>query len=310
MTTHTSPLTPAQVETLRQVLERQDYEFVPKEHAVFSARKGKLNVTVYQKGPKVLIQGKETEDFIRYTLEPEVLGEARLGYEEILQPELFSPHFGIDESGKGDYFGPLVIAGAYTDGKITRHLMEAGVMDSKRITSAARIRQLAAVIRGTPGCRVELVSIGPQRYNQLYASFGNLNQLLAWGHARVIANLAAAVPDCPRALSDQFARPEVLERALRRQGLTLRLEQRTKGESDVAVAAASIIARERFIDWIDQTSAACGIRLPLGAGEEVVKAARELVARRGTDALGLAAKHHFRTTAQVLGDGSPDGPNP
>lgn len=310
MTTHTSPLTPAQVETLRQVLERQNYEFVSKEHAVFSARKGKLNVTVYQKGPKVLIQGRETEDFIRYTLEPEVLGEARLGYEEILQPELFSPHFGIDESGKGDYFGPLVIAGAYTDGEITRHLMEAGVMDSKRVTSAARIRQLAAVIRGTPGCRVELVSIGPQRYNELYASFGNLNQLLAWGHARVIAKLAAAVPDCPRALSDQFARPEVLERALRRQGLTLLLEQRTKGESDVAVAAASIIARERFIDWIDQTSAACGVRLPLGAGQEVVKAARELVARRGADALGLAAKQHFRTTAQVLGGGGPDGPNP
>ena len=88
------------------------------------------------------------------------------------------------------------------------------------------------------------------------------------------------------------------------------LEQRTKGESDVAVAAASIIARERFIDWMDQTSAACGIRLPLGAGEETVKAARELVARRGADALGLAAKHHFRTTAQVLGDGGLDGPNP
>ncbi len=308
MTSHTAALTPDQVEALRQVLGRDGFEFSDKEHAVFSARKGKLNVTVYQKGPKVLIQGKETEDFIRFTLEPEVLGEARLGYEEVLQPEMFAPHFGIDESGKGDYFGPLVIAGVYTDAAVTRHLMEAGVMDSKRVTSAARIRQLAAVIRGTPGCRSEVVSIGPERYNALYESFGNLNRLLAWGHAKVIANLAAAVPGCPRALSDQFARPEVLERALRQQNIPITLDQRTKGESDIAVAAASVIARERFVDWMDKTSEACGIRLPLGAGDAVTAAARELVRQRGPEALGKAAKLHFRTTAAVeggAGGGSP-----
>lgn len=310
MTSHTAPLTSVQVETLRRVLERDGFDFESKDHAVFAARKGKLNVTVYQKGPKVLIQGRDTADFIQFTLEPEVLGEARLGYEEILQPELFAPHFGIDESGKGDYFGPLVIAGTYTDAAITRRLMEAGVMDSKRIASAARIRQLAAEIRATPGCRVELVSIGPERYNEMYRSFGNLNRLLAWGHAKVIANLAAAVPACPRALSDQFARPEVLQRALRQQGVTLELEQRTKGESDVAVAAASIIARERFIGWMDQTSAACGVRLPLGAGDGVAAAARELVAQRGPEALAKAAKLHFRTTQQILGGDCPPDENP
>ncbi len=232
-----------------------------------------------------------------------MLGEARLGYEEILQPEMFAPHFGIDESGKGDYFGPLVIAGVFTDAVIARHLMEAGVMDSKRVTSAARIRQLAAVIRATPGCRAEVISIGPERYNALYESFGNLNRLLAWGHAKVIANLAAAVPDCPRALSDQFARPEVLQRALRQQHIEITLDQRTKGESDLAVAAASVIARERFVDWMDKTSEACGIRLPLGASDAVTEAARELVRQRGPEALGKAAKLHFRTTAAVLGEG-------
>ena len=301
MTTYTAALTPAQVETLRQVLERQGYDFEPKPHALFAARKGKLHVTVYQKGPKVLVQGKDTEDFIRFTLEPEVLGAARLGYEEILEPDKFEPHFGIDESGKGDFFGPLVIAGAYTDAAIARRLIDAGVMDSKRVTSAARIRQLAAAIRATPGCTTEVIAIGPERYNQMHASFGNLNRLLAWGHARVIEKLATARPACPRALSDQFARPEVLQRALRAKGLTIGLEQRTQGESDTAVAAASILARERFIDWIDQTSNACGVKLPLGAAAAVVHAGRELVARHGSDALGKAAKLHFRTTAEVLG---------
>jgi ribonuclease HIII len=308
VTTHTAPLTPDQADTLRRVLAEQGYDFEPKPHALFSARKGKLNVTVYQKGPKVLVQGKGTEDFIRFTLEPEVLGEARLGYEEILEPDKFEPHFGIDESGKGDFFGPLVIAGVFTDAAIARRLIEVGVMDSKRVTSAARIRKLAAIIRETPGCTSEVVSIGPESYNRMHASFGNLNRLLAWGHAKVIENLAAARPDCPRALSDQFARPEVLQRALREKGLKLTLEQRTKGESDTAVAAASILARERFIDWMDKTSAACGVKLPLGASDAVVQAARELVARHGRDALGKAAKLHFRTTAAVLGE-TPENPD-
>ena len=301
VTSYTAPLTPTQTETLRRLLEEHGYDFETKPHALFAARKGKLNVTVYQKGPKVLVQGKDTEDFIRFTLEPEVLGEARLGYEEILEPDQFAPHFGIDESGKGDFFGPLVIAGVFTDTAIARRLIDAGVMDSKRVTSPARIRHLAATIRTTPGCLTEVISIGPERYNEMHNSFGNLNRLLAWGHARVIEKLAAARPDCPRALSDQFARPDVLKRALRAKNLTIQLEQRTKGESDTAVAAASILARERFIDWIDKTSAACGVKLPLGASATVVQAGRDLVARHGREALGKAAKLHFRTTAEVLG---------
>jgi len=117
----------------------------------------------------------------------------------------------------------------------------------------------------------------------------------------VIEKLCAARPDCPRTLSDQFARPEVLQRALREKGLTIQLDQRTKGESDTAVAAASILARERFVDWMDKTSAASGVKLPLGASDSVVMAARDLIAQHGPDALGKAAKLHFRTTAKVLG---------
>ena len=300
MNTHTAALTPAQAGHLREVLLRQGFEFEEKPHTLFAARKGKLHVTVYQKGPKVLVQGKETVDFIRFTLEPEILGEARLGYEEVLEPEKFAPHFGIDESGKGDFFGPLVIAGVFTDAAITRRLMDAGIMDSKRVTSAARIRQLAAIIRATPGCTAEVVSIGPERYNEMHASFGNLNRLLAWGHARVIEKLVALRPDCRRALSDQFARPEVLERALKQKVPDMVLEQRTKAESDTAVAAASILARERFIDWIDKTSAASGVRLPPGASDAVIAAGRELVQRHGRDALGKVAKLHFRTREAVL----------
>jgi len=222
-----------------------------------------------------------------------------LGYEEVNEPDMFSPHFGIDESGKGDFFGPLVVAGAYTDATSTRALMDAGVMDSKRITSAAKIAKLAGIIRATPGVNYEVISIGPERYNEMYRSFRNLNRLLAWGHARVIKSLAEKVPDCPRALSDQFARKEVLEKELARHGLDLKLEQRTKGESDVAVAAASILARERFVKWITDSSEKSGVKIPLGAGPHVLDAARELIDKHGEEILPKVAKMHFKTSQEV-----------
>ncbi|MDB6080396.1 MAG: ribonuclease [Akkermansiaceae bacterium] len=307
LTSHTAPLTPAQAKLLRQSLEDHGFDFETKPYTLYAAKKGKLNVAVYEKGPKVLVQGKDTEDFIRFILEPEVLGEAKLGYEEIADPEMFAPHFGIDESGKGDYFGPLVIAGVYTDAAITRQLMAAGVMDSKRISSAKKIRDVAARIRDTPGIVTAVVAIGPERYNEMHTSFGNLNRLLAWGHARTIESLVRQRPDCPRALSDQFAKPEVLARALKKQGVEIQLDQRTKGESDIAVAAASILARERFVDWMDKTSESGGVRLPLGASEAVVEAAIQVVERHGLPGLGKVAKLHFKTTARVCGDSNGSG---
>jgi ribonuclease HIII len=302
MTSHTTILTAAQVGKLREILEEQGFEFVQKEYTIFAGKKGKLNISVYEKGPKVLIQGKDTEDFIRFTLEPLVLGEAKLGYEEITDPEHFAPHFGIDESGKGDFFGPLVIAGVYTDAEITRHLIKAGIMDSKRITTPAKIRQLAAVIKSTPGIEFDVIALRPEKYNELYASFKNLNRMLAWGHATVIEELVRKKPDCPRALSDQFAKAEVLQRALKQKNITLTLDQRTKGESDTAVAAASILARERFIDWMDAATKKVGFKIPLGASAAVVSAGKTLVKTHGAEVLDKFAKLHFKTTQQVTGE--------
>lgn len=297
---HTAPITTDQAGKLRGILVEHGFELLEKPYTLYAARKGKLSVSVYEKGPKVLIQGKETEDFVRFILEPEILGEARLGYDEHYHPDRFEPHFGIDESGKGDYFGPLVIAGVYTDAAIARALAEAGIMDSKRISSAARIRKLAAQIRGIPGVQTAIVSIGPEKYNELHTQFGSINRLLAWGHARAISVLHEKMPACPRALSDQFAQASVLERALKTQKVDISLDQRTKAESDPAVAAASILARERFIDWMDRTSDAGGVKLPLGASSAVVDAGKQLVERHGPTALGRVAKLHFRTTSQII----------
>ena len=299
LTTYTQEIEEGDVEKLRELLKRGGFEMLVKPYAYYGARKGKLNVTVYEKGPKVLIQGKDTEEFVKFILEPEILGEARLGYEEVHNPEMFQPHFGIDESGKGDYFGPLVIAGAYTDSESTRALMEAGVMDSKRVSSRDRIVNLSGIIRRTQGVKVSVILVGPKRYNELYERFANLNELLAWGHAKVIKELSELVPGCPRALSDQFAKPRVLERALARQEVNVKLQQRTKGESDVAVAAASILAREAFVRWIENASETWGLALPLGAGAPVLASGREFIALHGRERLAEIAKFHFKTTNQL-----------
>lgn len=301
VTTYTTPLTAAQVELLRAALVGQQFEFEAKPYTIFTARKGKLNVAVYEKGPKVVVQGRDLADFITFTLEPQVLGEAKFGYDEVYEPEKFEPHFGIDESGKGDFFGPLVIAGAYVDADIARTLKEAGIQDSKSIGSDKRIRDLAAIIRRTRAAQT-VILIGPERYNQLFAKFGNLNRLLAWGHARAIENLCEQRPDCPRALSDKFANESLIKRALLEKGRLLTLDQRTKAESDYAVAAASILAREAFIDWLQKTGEKLGVTIPRGASAQVKTVARQLVAAKGPEILPQVAKTHFKTAAEVLAE--------
>lgn len=265
-------------------------------------------MAVYEKGPKVLVQGKGIEEFVQFEIEPKILEEAKLGYEEVHSPEMFEPHFGVDESGKGDFFGPLVIAGVYVDRLIARQLLDNGIQDSKRIGSDNRIRALAKIIREAPGVAFDRVAIGPQRYNDLYEKFGNLNHLLAWGHARVIENLLAKKPDCPRALSDKFADARVIERALLKHGRKIKLDQRIKAESDIAVAAASIVAREGFIDWLEQHGKAAGIKLGRGVSASVKEAAKKLVEAEGPEVLRRVAKVHFRTAHEIAPGAYPAPP--
>lgn len=302
MNSYTHPLTREQAEQLRALLKELGFEFAPRPYTIFFAQKEKLSVAVYEKGPKILLQGKGIEEFVQFQLEPNILGQAKLGYEEVHSPEMFEPHFGVDESGKGDFFGPLVIAGVYVDRGIARKFMDAGIQDSKRIGSDARIRALADTIRKTHGAVHETIVIGPEKYNELYIKFGNLNSLLGWGHARVIENLLVQKPSCPRALSDKFADARVIERSLMQHGQKIKMEQRTKAESDLAVAAASIMAREGFIEWLDKRGRQLGLKLGRGVSAQVKDTARAIVEKEGPAALRQVAKVHFRTAHEIAPD--------
>ena len=264
---------------------------------------GKAKVVAYKSG-KLTVQGAGMPDFVQFILEPEILGEARFGYEHLLAetetPAMFTEHAGIDESGKGDYFGPLVIAAAFVDRAVARRLLTLGVADSKTIKSDKRIAELSELIRKETNGRFSIVAVGPVAYNRLYEKFRNVNRLLAWGHARSLENLLERTPACPRAVSDQFGSKRDVRNALMARGREIKLEQMPKAEADIAVAAASILARAEFVRRLAELGKAAETKLPKGAGKVVDAAAAALAARGGRELLGTVAKLHFRTTAKAL----------
>lgn len=290
-----------QQEAVRKLLK--DLKYIPTEvpHTQVAVAIPDCRINLYTSG-KLLVQGKAAQEWVEFILEPEILKEAHVGYEEFHDPEAFQPHMGIDESGKGDFFGPLVIASAYVDENLVERLRALGVRDSKRISSDNVALNLAREIRKVLGDRCAMVTIGPRSYNRMYAKIRNVNKMLAWGHARAIENLLEKVPDCPRALSDKFGPTHQIERALMDKGKKIKLDQRTKAESDTAVAAASILARAGFVYALKKMGKEYGIEVPKGASDKVRREAEKLVAHKGPGILLDTAKCHFQTTDKVLAE--------
>ena len=305
LTNYTAKLTPEQADRLEARVRDGTFDLREVPYARFSGVKKDFNVTYYESG-KVVVQGKGTQDFVEFVLEPEVLQKAEVGYEEELNPDLLLPRLGVDESGKGDFFGPLCVAGVYVNADVIRTWKSAGVRDSKSIGSDAQIAKLATLIRETPKCVTAVVPIGNEAYNRMHKSNGSVNRVLAWGHARVIENLMLQrhrmVPAPVRAISDQFAQDkETVGKALMTLGREIELVQRHRAEEDLAVAAASILARDEFVQRLKKLETEYGVKLPKGASSAVEDAARGFVEKHGAALLPKIAKMHFRTSYRVLG---------
>lgn len=281
---------------LREALEARCWEFSSLPYAEFKATRNKTNVVLYHSG-KLVIQGAESQDFVDFILEPEVLKD--LAFQQ--KQRQFVPHAGMDESGKGDFFGPLVVAAVYLDRGMEQSLGDAGVRDCKLIKSDAQLKTIASDAMKIIGHRVGFVSIGPEAYNRMYSGFGSLNRLLAWGHARALENLLDKVPECAEAIADKFGDEHLILNALKEKGAKIHLIQRTKAESDMAVAAASVIARAGFLRRLEDLGKLAGIPLPKGAGEQVDLRAAELARKGGAELLSRFAKMHFRNSYKALG---------
>ncbi|MHB9132771.1 MAG: ribonuclease HIII [Armatimonadota bacterium] len=214
----------------------------------------------------------------------------------IVQPESIAglPRIGTDESGKGDYFGDLVVVGVFLDATGELLAQELGVKDSKKLSDKQAL-SIASELR--PAFPHEIVRISPATYNDLYEKMGNLNHLLGWAHARVIENLLPRTA-AQLVVSDQFGNAAVLENALMRAGRQVRLVQITQGERDLAVAAASILARATFLQRLAALSREVGIQLPKGASH-VLPIGCQLFQQGGLPLLRQVAKLHFKTTQQI-----------
>jgi ribonuclease HIII len=212
-----------------------------------------------------------------------------------------APWAGVDESGKGDYFGPLVSAAVVVSPHVAAELATLGVQDSKKLTDK-KVAKLAPQVRALT--EHALTTVAPPRYNTFYDQLRRegkrLNQLLAWAHVRSLGELLERGVVPAYAIVDQFADARVVEKAAETRTRHLRIVQFPRAEADVAVAAASILARQAFLDWLEHASERVGLTLPKGAGPQVIVAARALVERQGPDVLGTVAKLHFATTGKVL----------
>jgi len=301
LSSYTIKLDDTQMETLRAICTKR--EWMPAEVAytrfAFKADHLKLNVTAYTSG-KVVIAGKGTEDFVRDVIEPEVTKAPKLGYDEVLNPDWFEAHAGLDESGKGDFFGPLIAATVIGQRSMIESWRKAGAQDSKKMAES-KILELDHIIRNTPGVVVKVCFCGMPKYNELMARpRANLNLLLAWQHATALSQ-ALAISPVKWGLLDQFTEQPLVQRELAKKKVeNFELRMRTKAESDPVVAAASIVARAEFVRQMNQLSKQFGQKLQKGAGPLVRAQAHDIIKNLGVHALKDYAKLHFRTAYEVV----------
>jgi len=309
---YTIKLTQAQLEHLGEQLDSAPagkWAHYDVAYSQFAFKGDGVNVVGYQSG-KLVVQGKKTEDFVRDVLEAEITGEARLGYDDVHNPEWFTLHAGCDESGKGDLFGPLVVACVVADEGMVRDWIEAGVCDSKKIADNT-ILKLDKVIRQTKGVVIATAFARMTKYNHLYKKFGsNLNKLLAWYHGRGL-NEALDKRPAPWGLLDQFTKLPLVD-AYVEDRKDFKLVSRTKAESDPVVAAASIIARAMYVREMkrlsDELQPILGEPLMKGASAKVLEQAKKIVAVKGAGELAGYAKMHFKTAYEAQGLEPPKKP--
>lgn len=300
MNIYTNKFNPQQATKVKEFFEIKNIVFSPLQYAKWRASGNGYIAALYNSG-KFVIQGKdvslivsEFEKFMGISTLSEQMSLLTMPKEDV--KEIFiEEYIGTDESGKGDFFGPLVVAGVFVDVELAKRFKLLGIKDSKKLDDKTIIK-LAAEIRNTAPHSV--VTIMPEKYNELYNSFKNLNKLLAWGHARVIENVLEK-QQCGYALSDKFGDESLIKNALMKKGQKIHLEQRTKGESYIAVAAASVIARAEFVKRCDELAKKYSMEFPKGASEKVVLCGKKFVKQFGKDNLMSVAKMHFKTIEQL-----------
>lgn len=290
-----------QEELKKFILQNFEADLNPKQYAFWEIKNKDFVATFYNSG-KFVIQGKNINLLLEKLSELNIIETGKLNPtpDEVHKKEIadtttqllnYSCYIGTDESGKGDFFGPLVIAGVLLNKKNHAIFEELGIKDSKTLKDADMIKMSQQIQKHSV---YSVVSISNQKYNELYTNFKNLNKLLAWGHAKVIENILEK-EKCDYALSDKFGDESLILNALQKHGQKIKLEQRTKAESDIAVAAASVLARATFVQKMKTMENFYGCKFPKGCNNIVKDSAGEFIKKYGKDRLSEVCKKHFKT---------------
>lgn len=298
-----------QHEAFKRFLEDLGFTFEDRPYQVFLARKPGSVVNLYANG-KIVFGG--TDEFVIKSICEHAVALGALSIKKLerkLEPlEISGTRIGTDEVGKGDYFGPLVVAGVLVNNEVEKQLKELAIKDSKSLSDTT-ISNLAHEIRRICGRkRFEEVWISPLKYNVLHKKMKNVNKILGWAHARVIENLLSNGIDCSKAVADQFGDPAYIKNALMAKGKQIELIQISKAERDLAVAAASVLARDVFIRKLEELGESYMMEFPKGS-THVIEFGKKLVQMHGISVLANVAKLHFRTTSQITNGFVPAIPN-
>jgi len=210
-------------------------------------------------------------------------------------------HLGVDEVGKGDYFGPLVVVACFLDEEFLEKISSIGIGDSKKF-SDTKITEMYNLVKDHPYFYTSIIH--PKEYNQLYKESKNASILLARQHSKVIemglGDLKSKNIECSRVIIDQFSSKKArILNELGSYGKEIELIQFHKGESDMAVACASVMARGIFLEEMEKMRKKYNFNFPKGASD-VIDKAQDFVKKFGIDELGNVAKVSFKTTAKVL----------
>lgn len=273
-------------------IQRQNYHY----EFLVTREKEKIKLQVYfgKKGVKTVLQGDQSSKLYKELYKKFNSDLFPIDSEQLAEP---SCYIGTDESGKGDYFGPLVIAGVVVDESNFQFLKSIGVKDSKELSDSA-IKKISSEIRSNHEIKFNVISIYPKKYNELYNRVGNVNRILGWGHAKVIENLLEK-HKVEEAISDKFGDEKYIYTSLQERGKNITLHQVTKAERYTAVAAASILARDKFNSWFKHEKEKLGFELPKGASENSETAAKKLISKLGDHSPKDFVKLHFKNTLRL-----------
>ncbi|RME51004.1 MAG: hypothetical protein D6796_01860 [Caldilineae bacterium] len=255
-------------------------------------------VNFWPKRGKMQVQGPDSP--LKAALQAWVTGDADPASDVIT-----GPHIGMDEAGKGDWFGPLVVAAVYADEQTAALLRQIGVQDSKTLLPDTIQYLVGQIEHIVPADRRHVWAIEPETYNRLYEEQGNVNLLLADAYAQVAEKVWSAI-QTQTIVCDQFSqRTDRLENAFAARGLPCPVQQPRAESASIAVAAASILASAAFGEVLSRLGQEAGLDGPLPKGasdvETLEAAARHILDTQGPEALGRYAKLHFKPIRALLG---------